>query len=134
MKLNKICSKCKSQIHTKNIKYIDRNELGVWVNCYNIDPADNDICKSTLLLVPEKKATTISKDQLETFTLFETFLAQNNSVLSIGMIKNQLSVVELEEISIMNTTQDFTRLLELKQVKLLLYKELNNLLENRKVG
>lgn len=127
MKLLKICSKCQCQVTTKNIKSIGRNETGLWVNCQNLDQANGNTCNSTLLF-PKKSPV------IETFDLFETFLAQNNSMLSIGTIKNQLSLVEIEEISIMNTTQDFTRLLELKQLKLLLYKELNNLLENRKVG
>ena len=50
-------------------------------------------------------------------------------MLNIKMIKEQLKLIQTEKISILNTDKSFTRLLELKNLELMLTAELVKLLE-----
>jgi hypothetical protein len=50
-------------------------------------------------------------------------------MLNIKMIKEQLKLIQTEKISILNTDKSFTRLLELKNLELMLTAELVKILE-----
>jgi len=52
-------------------------------------------------------------------------------MLTIKMIKQQLKMIQAEKVSILNTTKDFCRLLELKNAELYLSKELITMLETQ---
>lgn len=52
-------------------------------------------------------------------------------MLTIKSIKEQLKMIQLEKVSILNTDKCFTRLIELRQLELILSKELIGLLETQ---
>lgn len=52
-------------------------------------------------------------------------------MLTIKMIKSQLKMIHNERVSILSTTKDFTRLLELKNAELYLKNELITMLETQ---
>lgn len=52
-------------------------------------------------------------------------------MLTIKSIKQQLKMIQLEKVSILNTDKSFTRLIELRQLELILSKELIGLLETQ---
>lgn len=52
-------------------------------------------------------------------------------MLTIKSIKEQLKMIQLEKVSILNTDKSFTRLIELRQLELMLSKELIGLLETQ---
>lgn len=52
-------------------------------------------------------------------------------MLTIKGIKQQLKMIQLEKVSILNTDKSFTRLIELRQLELMLSKELIGLLETQ---
>ena len=52
-------------------------------------------------------------------------------MLTIKSLKEQLKMIQLEKVSILNTTKNFTRLIELRQLELMLSKELISLLETQ---
>ena len=52
-------------------------------------------------------------------------------MLTIKMIKQQLKMIQAEKVSILNSTKDFCRLLELKNAELYLREELITLLETQ---
>lgn len=52
-------------------------------------------------------------------------------MMTIKMIKQQLKMIQAEKVSILNTTKDFCRLLELKNAELYLSSELIKLLETQ---
>lgn len=52
-------------------------------------------------------------------------------MLTIKSIKEQLKMIQIEKVSILNTNKSFTRLIELRQLELMLSKELVSLLETQ---
>ena len=52
-------------------------------------------------------------------------------MLTIKSIKQQLKMIQIEKVSILNTDKSFTRLIELRQLELILSKELIGLLETQ---
>ena len=52
-------------------------------------------------------------------------------MLTIKMIKQQLKMIQAEKVSILNSTKDFSRLLELKNAELCLSRELITMLETQ---
>lgn len=52
-------------------------------------------------------------------------------MITIKMIKQQLKMIQAEKVSILNSTKDFGRLLELKNAELYLREELITLLETQ---
>lgn len=50
-------------------------------------------------------------------------------MMTIKMIKNELKMIQTEKVSILNTTKNFNRLLELKNAELYLSSELIKILE-----
>lgn len=52
-------------------------------------------------------------------------------MMTIKLIKQQLKMIQAEKVSILNTTKDFCRLLELKNAELYLREELIKLLEQQ---
>ena len=52
-------------------------------------------------------------------------------MLTIKMIKQQLKMIQAEKVSILNSTKDFSRLLELKNAELYLSRELITMLETQ---
>ena len=52
-------------------------------------------------------------------------------MLTIKSLKEQLKMIQVEKVSILNTDKSFTRLIELRQLELMLSKELISLLETQ---
>lgn len=52
-------------------------------------------------------------------------------MITIKLIKQQLKLIQTEKVSILNTTKDFCRLLELKNAELYLSRELITMLETQ---
>lgn len=52
-------------------------------------------------------------------------------MLTIKSIKEQLKMIQIEKVSILNADKSFTRLIELRQLELILSKELIDLLETQ---
>lgn len=59
------------------------------------------------------------------------YFKTKTETMTIKIIKQQLKMIQAEKVSILNTTKDFCRLLELKNAELYLREELITLLETQ---
>lgn len=126
MVLRKQCKVCGQCITTKNSKSLGRNEIGLWLNCQ---------CGTTILLKQPEKPYKPTKSQIEAFDQFEEFLAAKDVSVNLDTLNKALFLVDQERLSILETTKNFTRLLELASLKSMLRAEIITILINeRKVG
>lgn len=65
--VDKTCTKCVTHHKTVEERHIDgRNSWGIWFTCKAIDPTNNQVCGSTLLILsPEQRKLLIKHGRLK---------------------------------------------------------------------